>query len=1079
MATSLGELFVVLRAKTDQFKKDLAGATATLKKHQAGLAGVSVASGALAAGLTAAGAKLAKVAGEFEFSITRVGALANAMPKNGKKISKEFEALKKAARIMGEQTEFSAKQSADGMQFLAMAGFDAKQIIQAMPSVLQLATAGATDLATAANITSNIVAAMGMEISELAATNDVLVNAFTNTNTSLSSLGESFKFVGPVAKGAGVDFKELTAAIGILGNMGIQGSMAGTTMRNAIVRLIKPTGEAKDVIKQLGLNSAISNGKITSLTDIIRILEEKGASTADIMTVFGIRAGPGMAALVEAGAGSLDRLVSKLHRTGTAAEIQAALLNTTKGQMTILKSAVESLQISLGNALLPTLRSVVSIFQDIVGRFNNLSPSTKELVVKIGMAVAAFSAVLAALTGLAAVIPFIVTGFGAMAAAAGVIAAPLAVVVAGLLGIIFQVGLLKKIWSNDLFAIRTVTLNVIKLMTKAFDIFTKSVKGNLLSIAKIMDALADPLGAVRGKKGALTTAAEDLLTGKGLKDAAGAAGDLIAKPIEMVGIAIKDNFMEGLGVFGDLLDKALPRGMKNGMGKALAELTKGLGGGKGFFKPARVSRGAAAGGIDFEEDDMFGRGIAQQIADDMKFIGDLFKKGAEDLRKGFPKFVKELDRADLAFGRSRISDIADSRRKKEAFAIKQAAAATFDMDADVRAAVGNLRSSFANIGRAVRSLGNAGLELVSRMGEGGGVISNVIQGFKQGGIFGGIATLAVEILSRSKSFKEISETLSEIIADLAESFGWILDIVKPLVKAIGKLVAGFRWVIGKIGEGLKKLFSKTKKVFGNIMDRVRESIGVEEEKGGPTRQFEDMTQREQMRVNTALRQFHKLMALTPGVMQEFHKNMAASLEVKWWEDPAFAPFKDDSPWASITDQIMADLENASSDADIGEIRQGLQEWMNEMQLRISNALAMGAISSQEADDAWAQVLETFQGLTDSVNMASTDLDEMGETVKSVNEQLTNVPEGFKVALARFRSTEADAFGGIGVGSVDDARKQTPGATTTIEQLNVFTDDPRQFAQDFQDETNWQNFVNTGSENGDTTVSGGSQNVEPE
>jgi TP901 family phage tail tape measure protein len=167
--------------------------------------------------------------------------------------------------------------------------------------VLQLAAAGNMDLATTADIASNVLSGYGMEVGELGRVNDVLAVTFSNTNTNIAQAGEAMKYVAPVAAAAGMEFEEAAAAVGLLGNAGIQGSMAGTTLRGVITALINPTGEAADILERLGIQALDSSGNMIPLADIIDQLGAAGVTTGELMTVFGQRAGPGLAALLEQG----------------------------------------------------------------------------------------------------------------------------------------------------------------------------------------------------------------------------------------------------------------------------------------------------------------------------------------------------------------------------------------------------------------------------------------------------------------------------------------------------------------------------------------------------------------------------------------------------------------------------------------------------------------------------------------------------------------------------------------------------------------------------------------------------------
>src|SRR5690606_35424010 len=228
--------------------------------------------------------------------------------------------LAETARQLGADTQYSAAQAAEGMTYLAMAGFNVQQTIEAMPGVLQLAASAQLDLATAADITTNILTGYGLAVADLARVNDVLVSAMTGANTNLQQLGEAMKYAGPVASAAGVEFEEAAAAISLMSNAGIQGSMAGTSLRGALTRLLTPTGQVRDLIQQLGLNLYDANGNLLSMVEIVAELERSGASAGDMMILFGQRAGPAMQALVDQGSQALAEFVDRLRDSEGVAE---------------------------------------------------------------------------------------------------------------------------------------------------------------------------------------------------------------------------------------------------------------------------------------------------------------------------------------------------------------------------------------------------------------------------------------------------------------------------------------------------------------------------------------------------------------------------------------------------------------------------------------------------------------------------------------------------------------------------------------------------------------------------------------
>lgn len=290
------------------------------------------------------GAAALATAAEFEKSMNKVSAISGAT-------GGDFDALSEQAKELGRTTQYSAAQAADAMSFLAMAGFSADEIMGAMPGTLSLAAAGQLDLAEAADIASNILTGYNKAVDELPQAMDVLAKTFTSTNTDLTQLGEAFKYAGPVASTAGVDFEEAAAAIGLMGNAGIQGSMAGTSLRGAISRLLDPTERVANRLHDLGVVVTDTNGTLLPLNEIIGQLADSGATTADFMAIFGQRAGPAMAALVQQGQDALISLTGELENAGgTADRIAKTQMQGLSGALTRLKSAFEGAMIAIAES---------------------------------------------------------------------------------------------------------------------------------------------------------------------------------------------------------------------------------------------------------------------------------------------------------------------------------------------------------------------------------------------------------------------------------------------------------------------------------------------------------------------------------------------------------------------------------------------------------------------------------------------------------------------------------------------------------------------------------------------------------
>ncbi len=312
-----------------------------------------VASAALAAAPLAVSAP---VFASFEQSMARVRALTNAT-------EKDFERLSAEAKHLGETTVFSASQAADAMGFFALAGYSVDQILKSIGPTLDLAAAGQLDIAQAADIAAKIMAGMGIEADRLGDAVDVLTKAMTTANTDLNQLGDAMKFVGPIAKSAGIAFEEIVAAIQLLSNAGIQGEMAGTSLRGAILALTSPSKEAADELAKLRVNVLGAQGDVRPLADIIEDLNRamdglgSGERLEILGRIFPARQAAGVAELLSQGATKLRQYTHALKNAGgTASRIAGVQLNTLKGQATILRSALEGLGIAVGESLVGPLR---------------------------------------------------------------------------------------------------------------------------------------------------------------------------------------------------------------------------------------------------------------------------------------------------------------------------------------------------------------------------------------------------------------------------------------------------------------------------------------------------------------------------------------------------------------------------------------------------------------------------------------------------------------------------------------------------------------------------------------------------
>lgn len=318
---------------------------------------------------------------EFEGTMNNVRAVSGAT-------GSEFALLNQKASDLGATTKFTASQVAESMSFMAMAGLQVGQIYEGVQHTLNLAAAGNLDLGQSADIVTNIMTGMGIASHELGNAVDVLTKTFTSTNTTLTDLGYAFKFAAPAAATAGLEFEEVAAAIGLMGNAGVQGTLAGTAMRGALIRLLDPSKEAKKAMKRIGLEVFDSSGKMRSFVDIVRDLEPvmaKGAAgVKDLAQIFGARPFQGIAAVIRQGADALQVMRGELRNAGgTAQEIADIQMEGLRGAFIELRSAAEGLAVAigesgLGHAFEKLVDSSTAALRSMTAGLRELAPASEQ-----------------------------------------------------------------------------------------------------------------------------------------------------------------------------------------------------------------------------------------------------------------------------------------------------------------------------------------------------------------------------------------------------------------------------------------------------------------------------------------------------------------------------------------------------------------------------------------------------------------------------------------------------------------------------------------------------------------------------
>ena len=341
-----------------------------------------------------------KVGMDFEAGMSKVSAITGATGEDLKKLTAQAEDL-------GRKTQFSATQASEAMTYLGMAGWDTQEIMAGMPGMLDLAAASGEDLATTADIVSDALTAFGMKAEDAGHFADIMAKASSTANTNVSMLGESFKYAAPVAAAFGMSAEETTTALAMMANSGIKASQAGTALRGALSRLAKQPKEAADAMSELGIKISDAQGNMFSFNEIMgqmrvgfsKLNEEQRLAYAS--QIFGTEAMSGMLAVLNTSTEDFETYTQSLVESDGQSQKMASTMNDNlKGAFTRLKSAAEGAGIAISRILAPAVDSGVKKLNELVDKFNAMSPASQKMV--LGVA------------GIVAVLPPIIWGLGTL-----------------------------------------------------------------------------------------------------------------------------------------------------------------------------------------------------------------------------------------------------------------------------------------------------------------------------------------------------------------------------------------------------------------------------------------------------------------------------------------------------------------------------------------------------------------------------------------------------------------------------------------------------------------------------------------
>lgn len=467
-----------------------------------------------------------KITADFDAQMSKVKAISGAT-------GDEFDQLRDKAREMGASTKYSATEAGEAFEYMGMAGWKTEDMLEGISGIMNLAAASGEELGTTSDIVTDALTAFGMTAEESGRFADILAAAATNANTNVAMMGESFKYVAPVAGALGYSAEDVAVALGLMANSGIKADMAGTSLRNMFQRMAKPTKESQMAMDRLGLSLTDSEGNMLSfkqIMDQLRVsfseinmsaedydkalddldqqladgtltqskydaaLEElnkqafgaEGAEKARAAAMLGgTRAMSGLLAIANAAETDYQQLNDAINNSsetfarladgsvvplnealasgaevlatynGQAEAMAATMQDNLTGDITVLKSQLQELAISLGDLLMPALREVVGGIQSVVDWLNSLDEGTKETILQVALVAAAVGPVILVIgkiiTGIGGLITAVGTITSAIGTVTGVLAgvtAPMILIPVAIAGIIAAIVLCVKHWDE-------------------------------------------------------------------------------------------------------------------------------------------------------------------------------------------------------------------------------------------------------------------------------------------------------------------------------------------------------------------------------------------------------------------------------------------------------------------------------------------------------------------------------------------------------------------------------------------------------------------------------------------------------
>ncbi len=386
-------------------------------KVSSGLDSVASKTAPASIAITAAFAKGIQSAANFNGQMTEIQALL-ADDTSPKQLAKNMDILSSKSKEWARQYGIDTSSINEGIEEMIKKGYDFNQTLGAMPTVLDASKASGDDFNTVMSASTSILEQFGLVTKDTASmtqntqrVTDSLAFVANKTAAGFSDMGNAMEYTGPVAHALGMSLEETSAAIGLMSNNGIEGEKAGTSLRGALSRLMKPSKAAAAAMQELGIDlDAFKKGQL-GLPDILDKVKAstngmtKAQKSSLLSLAFGTEAQTGMNILVAQGGDALRNLTKETQNaTGYTKKLADQMNSSDKNAFNRAKATLETLSISLGEKLLPSIVPIVKEVDNLAGSFEKLDPKTQQMIIKMGLAAAAIAPTAKALSGLTSIV---------------------------------------------------------------------------------------------------------------------------------------------------------------------------------------------------------------------------------------------------------------------------------------------------------------------------------------------------------------------------------------------------------------------------------------------------------------------------------------------------------------------------------------------------------------------------------------------------------------------------------------------------------------------------------------------------